>query len=287
MDRVPRGYVLMPVQALGSPTSSPLRRIVVLLGIVGILFVGFLRSPLVTNADTLQGTGTNGACITVSNSLTLFSGSVVGVGQYGISFKLEMWGYPTVAQATWAMTNGTAAPARYWQTVQASPYANGAGFSGYVNQGVAFSPGSSGTASYAIHLLGYVTGVSCFKVSDVRIERYWSAPGATSIPGGGGLAPTPTPAVTPTVPPAATPIPGATQGAGTVCYFNASTFAQDCMPSPPSGWCYVEWPGCRLPACRVQCRGDGSTRKHRASVVVVLGTLVVHEPGRGREYGHE
>ena len=206
------------------------------LGLAGSWAIGPAVSP--ASADTVQGTGTNGQCVT---EWTLWAGAVAGWDSFQISYHAVTQGVGggvTVMHGAWYDSQGTTDGGYWWSSGPGGvaewwlPPASD-------RQGtfVRFVGGSAGTATYHVSVPGYALG-SCVVIDSVRVIRTLASQGGTVTPppGGGGIA-TPTATTTPT-PPAGTPTPLPTSTAGEVCFVNVNG-TNVCLPPPPTGWCYA------------------------------------------------
>jgi len=209
-----------------------------------VLAVGlnWLLSPYPTRADTVQGTGTNGACVT---EWTLWGGDVTGIASLTIGYRAKLTGDPTVLWGGWHY-GSTAVTGHYWHTSGVGSgtwFGVGSGWNAdawYYGAELQLVPGSVGTASYKVRVPGYASG-SCVTLDSVRVTRSFvvsTGPGPTPPSGGGGASVNPSPTAAPTQPGSA-PTPNASPGASDWCVIDA-TGAEVCYPPPPTGFCYTD-----------------------------------------------
>lgn len=262
--RPPAGYVLVPSGVL-QPARSRSRRVLVLL-VVAFAVVVAAQSPKIASADTVTGRTTGTSCLVPGSEFVAYttstSAGTLSYKAFGISARLRIFGYPALVEGRWELTNGASSSPKVWAASANHVFADGSSFNSWVAHSITLQPGTSATLRYVLRMPEHFEQYSgdddtvCFTVQDTKVDRtlYANNVPQTAAPGGGGFAPTPTPAATPTAPTGATatPIPGATPGPGVTCYTNPSTFQRECLPNLPSGWCWRAT-GLGAPYEAVQC----------------------------------
>lgn len=247
MHQVPRGYAIVPVQPV--TRGLPVRRTIVLFAAVGMVWTWFLNNPTGVSADSVGGNPTPpGVCVGSGTPWTLYSGSVAGLASISIRYKITLHGSgdnATVTMARWTSQTGFLGPLLVLQKpwdMDGDGFADAEDATWFVDGGdkgttLVFQPGSTGTYSYSVAVLGYSV-TSCVTIDNVVVSRTpHSGPQVTPPPGGGGVAPTPTPASEPTAPAAPTAIADGTPGPGTECFVDREG-DERCYPPPPDGWCW-------------------------------------------------
>lgn len=285
MYQAPKGYALVPLQALGTPTRSPLRRTVFIVALIALGWFAFLRSPLVTNADTLSGTSSPG-CV---SQAVIFASSTTNVASYSIAFRgviAGSIGSTVVVAHWWELPNGSTGPVHYFTGLPSPGLPTTGTFvlPGQYNVDqygfrMTLTAGMTGTARHVVVVQSY-NGAGCVTIDSVRVERVLAVGSATPPPGGGGIAaPTSTPVgwtPPPTAAPVGTPIAGATNGPGVWCDPATlySVAGAVCYPLPPTGYCYLPQTGAT--PISVACDGT-ATPEPTPDLTTCAGLLTIHD----------